>query len=154
MSQAAEAGTGNLMMPIPQCEHPGCEKQAQWRGKYNKNGDKCYRKHEGKYICQMHWFEFLALRKNTTVSEFLKLNHPYLKYRKDYCENARGEYTGWLPVPCVIDVFPKRFLQVDHLDGDHENNSPDNLMTLCPTCHAVKTWIFDCVSLKNISPAS
>jgi len=66
----------------------------------------------------------------------------YKNHRKDYCENARGKHKGWLIVPCCITEFPKKYLTVDHLDGDHENNDPDNLMTLCHTCHAVKTHIF------------
>ena len=27
-------------------------------------------------------------------------------------------------------------LHVDHIDGDHQNNLPDNLRFLCPNCHA------------------
>lgn len=28
-----------------------------------------------------------------------------------------------------------RWLHVHHLDGDYRNNSPENLQTLCPSCH-------------------
>ena len=30
-------------------------------------------------------------------------------------------------------------LDLDHIDGDHLNNVLENLMILCPNCHAVKT---------------
>lgn len=30
-------------------------------------------------------------------------------------------------------------LTVDHWDGDHSNNDPDNLVTLCANCHMMKT---------------
>jgi 5-methylcytosine-specific restriction endonuclease McrA len=30
-------------------------------------------------------------------------------------------------------------LELDHIDSNHDNNSLDNLMILCPTCHAQKT---------------
>jgi len=30
-------------------------------------------------------------------------------------------------------------LELDHIDNNHENNSLNNLMILCPTCHAQKT---------------
>lgn len=28
-------------------------------------------------------------------------------------------------------------LEIDHIDGDHTNNSRDNLRVLCPNCHAL-----------------
>lgn len=35
----------------------------------------------------------------------------------------------------------KTVLQVDHIDGNWENCSPDNLRAICPTCHALTpTW--------------
>lgn len=30
---------------------------------------------------------------------------------------------------------------VDHIDGDHSNNHPDNLQTLCANCHRLKTFL-------------
>lgn len=34
--------------------------------------------------------------------------------------------------PEVVSV-----LQLDHIDGRWDNNSPDNVRMLCPTCHAL-----------------
>lgn len=31
-------------------------------------------------------------------------------------------------------------LDVDHIDGNHLNNDPENLQTLCANCHRLKTW--------------
>ena len=28
-------------------------------------------------------------------------------------------------------------LQIEHIDGDKRNNTPDNLKILCPNCHAM-----------------
>lgn len=39
---------------------------------------------------------------------------------------------------CEYNKFP--VLEVHHVDFEHENNSPDNLIILCPTCHATKHW--------------
>ena len=32
-------------------------------------------------------------------------------------------------------------LDVDHIDGNHQNNDPSNLMTLCANCHRLKTHV-------------
>jgi 5-methylcytosine-specific restriction endonuclease McrA len=54
---------------------------------------------------------------------------PYIKHKKGYCENC-----GFLPLhSCQLDV--------DHIDGDHNNNSKDNLRTLCANCHRLKTYL-------------
>ena len=122
---------------VPQCGTKGCYSEATSTGVKRKDGSIIYRKYQGKYICQPCHYSRLGIR-----------GWEYKNNRKDYCENAKGQYKGWLPVPCVItEMFPK-FLSVDHVDGNHHNNAPDNLMTLCPTCHAVKTWIFDAPTSK------
>ncbi len=119
------------------CVVEGCNNLQHDMGK-NKYGKKVYRK-----ICAYHHYQNLAERKGLSITQWMKQWHPYHNHRKDYCENAKGKYKGWLGVPCsIVEMFPM-FLTVDHLDGDHRNNDPDNLMTLCPTCHHVKTWIFD-----------
>lgn len=35
--------------------------------------------------------------------------------------------------PCQLDI--------DHIDGNHNNNEPSNLQTLCSNCHRLKTYI-------------
>ena len=47
-----------------------------------------------------------------------------LKYECEGCGN-KGEWNGKTLV-----------LQLDHKDGDHSNNSLDNLRFLCPNCHS------------------
>jgi len=40
---------------------------------------------------------------------------------------------------------------VDHKNGDAKNSKPDNLWTLCPTCHRIKT-ISAKENLKRVEP--
>ena len=122
------------------CITAGCSHLQHHKGT-NIHGDIYYRRY-----CHGCHMARLAAKQHISVSEFRSSYHPYKKYRKEYCENAVGDKAGWLPVPCRVTWYPKTFLNIDHVDGNHHNNDPENLMTLCPTCHAVKTWIFDCTS--------
>ena len=67
----------------------------------------------------------------------------YKKYRKVYCENGKGELAGWLGFTCTTKIVaPHLQLDVDHLDGNSDNNDENNLMTLCKCCHSIKTNMF------------
>lgn len=61
--------------------------------------------------------------------------HPYLKYRKDYCQNEDGR----LGFKCTTTIFWNGMLDVDHRNGDPTDNRPRNLQTLCKCCHSYKT---------------
>lgn len=41
---------------------------------------------------------------------------------------------GWSEVNTTTGRVP---INVDHIDGDSENNRPDNLRLLCPNCHSL-----------------
>jgi len=54
---------------------------------------------------------------------------PYRAELKNSCEEC-----GFIPVHlCQLDV--------DHIDGNHDNNDPSNLKTLCANCHRLKTLV-------------
>ena len=58
-------------------------------------------------------------------------------YKKTYCENKDGR----LGFTCPVDVnfnFPYSVLHGDHKNGNHEDNRPKNLQTLCAICHHIK----------------
>ena len=38
---------------------------------------------------------------------------------------------------CKTREDGKSILEIDHIDGDHTNNSKENLRVLCPNCHAL-----------------
>ena len=47
---------------------------------------------------------------------------------------------GWKCQECRIEARQLRqmqsYLTIHHIDFNHENNKPENLITLCPLCHA------------------
>src|SRR5579863_8112649 len=58
--------------------------------------------------------------RNDTINRLnKKKKRPYLKYRKSSCQRC-----GFIP-----ELMQQ--LDVHHRDGNHENNSPSNLQTLC-----------------------
>lgn len=52
-----------------------------------------------------------------------------LKHKKPSCEHC-----GFVALhPCQLDV--------DHVDGNRDNNDPVNFRTLCANCHRLKTHL-------------
>lgn len=59
------------------------------------------------------------------------------KHIKKYLIDVYGNkcsLCGWSEVNIVTGKVP---IEVDHIDGDWKNNSPDNLRLLCPNCHSL-----------------
>lgn len=59
-------------------------------------------------------------------------------YRK-YCERCY-KYKVSKEVCQECGFIPKHVSQMDvhHLDENHENNSPENILVLCANCHRLK----------------
>jgi len=53
----------------------------------------------------------------------------HAKIKKPHCE------------VCGFIAEHRSQLDVDHIDGNHENNDPSNLQTLCANCHRLKTQV-------------
>lgn len=86
----------------------------------NKNKQK--KKSNGKYqalcsVCDSKRFNI----KTTGIKA-------YQLHKKDICEKC-----GFIPEHvCQLDV--------DHIDGNHKNDDPSNLQTLCANCHRLKSY--------------
>lgn len=75
-----------------------------------------------------------------------KLQKEHSHSRKDRCEGC-----GYAPaedprVTAIQDLKIRNqairaLLDVDHMDGNHGNNDPANLRTLCKICHGIKTIV-------------
>ena len=58
------------------------------------------------------------------------------QHKKTFCENPE--------CPCDLSYWDgsaakNSALDLDHVNGDHTDNSPENIITICKICHAVKT---------------
>lgn len=102
------------------CSVPGCGKKGQHMGRYGKDGQP-YRRAK----CAKHH----------NIDYGMK-NGAYIQHRKDYCENVDGR----LGYKCTSTIVWEGQLEVDHINGIHTDNRPENLQTLCSNCHSYKTY--------------
>ena len=107
---------------IPTCINDGCEKSVAIR----------------------HWSNALPSLKTecNSCSNARRSNKKIdgvIFHKKKICENK----DGILGFKCAMDSeryheFPTDCYHMDHLDGNHENNTPDNVKTFCAICHTRK----------------
>lgn len=71
---------------------------------------------------RVKWRCALRHRANTNRIR-VRNDRPYIVFKKARCEEC-----GFVPKHL-------RQLDVHHKDGDHSNNAPENLTTLCANCH-------------------
>lgn len=119
---------------LPKCINQGCERDVAVREwKYWSFKTECsscaqHRK-DGRYLTEGR--ECVIIRKGARI----------IIHKKSYCENSDG-HLGFL---CPVDMSAwetgnfSNSLDLDHRDGDHNNNSPENVETICKLCHGRKS---------------
>ena len=108
---------------IPVCVNPGCTKKVAIRH-WSAQGDP-------------------SLKTECSTCSRARLKGQDLPnvifHKKHFCENMDGRLGFVCPIiPERYRTLPADIYQMDHVDGNHHNNDPTNLMTLCCICHAVK----------------
>ena len=129
----------------PCCNVRGCKSPRAIISCTN-DGSPVYRKvcstHHSRNIAAKHGVSSIskltAQRQGMTVTEYKNQHHPYLKFRKDYCENVDGR----LGFACTTNIVWNGMLDVDHKNGKPNDNRPRNLQTLCKCCHSFKSNMF------------
>lgn len=96
--------------------------------KHSTKGLYCNNKCQGKHLWE-----------TVTKSRILKGERITTKTIRKFLIERDGpacsscNHSEWLGKPLVMDV--------DHIDGDHRNNTPENFRLLCPNCHRqTPTW--------------
>ena len=62
-----------------------------------------------------------------------------LKYMNVYFSTTYRIYKKSVCIKCGFIPEDACQLDVDHIDGNHANNDPNNLQTLCANCHRLKS---------------
>jgi len=74
-------------------------------------------------------------------------------HKKQFCEN-HDAHLGWkCPVPKIswLRLGMLQSLDLEHVDGNHDNNDPENVKTICKLCHAKKSMKYGDFSNKKAS---
>jgi len=115
----------------PKCATEDCHRKAKWAARNHNTGGLYYGK-----LCSV-----------CSNIKYKMGNGAHRWAVKNYCENIDGRLGFNCPtdVDSLMAIFPKSQvvsgLDVDHIDGNHENNDETNLQTLCKTCHYFKTQL-------------
>ena len=104
-----------------------CGKELGGSHKYCSN--KCQMDYEYKQWVTKYK-EDNSIAKSTKWGQIPKVLKRYIfeKFENKCCK------CGWHEVNPYTNTIP---LEIDHIDGNAENNSEDNLQLICPNCHSL-----------------
>ena len=103
-------------MDTPTCINYGCNNKVSYV-KTNKDGTKVNRA-----VCS-------RCHRLRDDPKGLFARHGVKEFKEEKCENE--DCTATITSRCQIDL--------DHIDGNKNNNVPENIQMLCKNCHALKT---------------
>ena len=117
----------------------GCGKEFVY-DKYKSTGKYCSNACQGQYTF-----------KNITIPKIELGKCSQAVTLKKYLTDKRG-YNCEI---CGIEKWNKKeiSLHVDHIDGNSDNNFPDNIRLLCPNCHS-QTETYCARNIKNSKRSS
>lgn len=103
-----------------------CNQKISSKNKFCSN--KCQKEYEyKKYIKKWKNNEVSGMRGEYQISMYIK-TYLFEKY------NNKCARCGW----GKVNPYTKNIqLEVEHIDGNYQNNSEENLILLCPNCHSL-----------------
>lgn len=110
-------------------------------------------KHAFATLCLKH---YIQVKRSGRIGKHYKRD-PHLAYRTTkcaWCSTTLADIAHRINLARAIKGEPPlkgrslviesiKIFEVDHIDGNHYNNDPTNLQTMCPSCHDIKTHIFN-----------
>ena len=83
-------------------------------------------------------FKIGGSNKKVPLSEILEGLHPYFQTGKVKKKLLQENIFDYKCFECGISTWNNKTitLQLDHIDGDNNNNKLENLRFLCPNCHS------------------
>jgi hypothetical protein len=132
----------------PQPQQPTKISQSKkYLHEWNEKGKvipKCINEGCTKPVAIRHWSNALpSLKTECSTCSSARIKNKKIDgvtfHKKQICENK----DGILGFTCAMDKeryheFPSDCYEMDHLDGNHENNTPNNVKTYCSICHKRK----------------
>jgi predicted HNH restriction endonuclease len=113
---------------MKKCKH--CEKEIPNRNVFCDNI--CQREYQYKKTIT-EWLSGVSIMSINAI----KISNHIRKYLLEI-HNSKCEKCGW---SMVNKYTNKVSLEIDHIDGDSQNNKFENLQLLCPNCHSLtQTW--------------
>jgi Zn finger protein HypA/HybF involved in hydrogenase expression len=113
---------------MKKCNH--CEKEIPNRNVFCDNTcqrEYQYRKTIKDWLSGLSIMNYGAIKVSNNIRRYLFETH-----------NSKCEQCGWGEINPYTN---KVSLEIDHIDGDSQNNKFENLKLLCPNCHSLtKTW--------------
>ena len=130
----------------PKCANLGCNNDCVCRNwgnwSFKSECTRCMNaRKENRYILRDDK-KYIVNRKGKEIGVII--------HKKDYCENHDGHLGFKCPVHLDGWIGFQNSLDLDHFDGDHYNNSLENVKTYCKICHGRKSIMEgDCSSHKD-----
>lgn len=114
-----------------------CEREIKRKNKYCSN------------LCQKEFEYKLYIDKwKNGIQSGLKGEYQISNHIKTYLFNKYNNKCarcGWGEINIYTNKIP---LEVEHIDGNYENNDEENLILLCPNCHSL-TATYKGANLNN-----
>lgn len=119
---------------LPTCINVGCNSEVAWRErKYWSFKSECSPCANARKQNKWEWVNDIRVIRSGATKSFV---NDVIIHKGISCAN----HDGRLSFTCLVpkgswDLSYQMSLDLEHVDGDHNNNVPANVITICKLCH-------------------